>query len=114
MRILANIDSGPEILYRTRHQTIGSPYNRNYRGILDTYDILTAANDDAAYKLIKQRGIELILLNFDSPELGHKRRDKAKFYKRLYFGEYPPWLKAVELPANLPSSLKLFEIVGEI
>ena len=112
VRILTDTNWGPEILYRTRHETIGSPYHRNWRGILDTYDIMTAVNDDAAHELIEQRGIELILLCFNSPEFGDysKPAGETKFYQRLFRGEYPNWLKAVELPPELSASFKLFEV----
>jgi hypothetical protein len=112
VRILTDTNFGPEILYRTRHETIGSPYHRNWRGILDTYDIMTAVNDDAAHELIKQRRIELILLCFNSPVFGgySKTAGETKFYQRLFRGEYPNWLKAVELPPELSASFKLFEV----
>ena len=112
MRILTDTNWGPEMLYRTRHETIGSPNQRNWRGILDTYDIMTAGTDDAAHELINNRGIELILLCFNSPEFGgsSKPAGETKFYRRLFHGECPNWLKAVELPTELSASFKLFEI----
>ncbi len=112
MRILTNTDFGPEILYRTRHETIGSPYHRNWKGILDTYDIMTAGDDDAAHKLIEQRRIDLILLCISSPEFGgySKPEEETAFYHRLLRHECPNWLKAVELPMELSASFKLFEV----
>jgi len=114
VRILTDTNFGPEILYRTRHETIGSPYHRNWRGILDTYDIMRAVNDDAAHELIEQRGIELILLCFNSPEFGDssKAAGETEFYKRLFRNECPNWLKAVELSPELSASFKLFEVTG--
>jgi hypothetical protein len=107
VRILTDTNLGPEIFYRTRHETIGSPYHRNWGGILDTYDIMTAGTDDAAHKLINNRGIELILLCLNSPEFGDysKPAGKTEFYQRLFCNEYPNWLKAVELPTELSASL---------
>ena len=112
VRILTDTNWGPEMLYRTRHETIGSPNQRNWRGILDTYDIMKAGNDDAAHELINNRGIELILLCFNSPEFGDssKSAGETKFYQRLFRDECPNWLKAVELPAELSASFKLFEV----
>ncbi len=112
VRILTDTNFGPEILYRTRHETIGSPYHRNWRGILDTYDIMTAGTYDAAHKLIEQRRIELILLCLNSPEFGgdSKPAGKLAFYQRLFRNECPSWLKAVELPPDLSASFKLFEV----
>ena len=115
VRILTDTNWGPEMLYRTRHETIGSPNQRNWRGILDTYDIMTAGTDDAAHELINNRGIELILLCFNSPEFGDssKPAGETKFYQRLFRGEYPNWLKAVELPTELSASFKLFEVTSK-
>jgi hypothetical protein len=116
VRILTDTNWGPEILYRTRHETIGSPYHRNWRGILDTYDIMKAVNDDEARKLINNRGIELILLCFNSPEFGDssKSAGENEFYRRLFRNECPNWLKTMELPAELSASFKLFEVTGYI
>jgi hypothetical protein len=112
VRILTDTNFGPEILYRTRHETIGSPNQRNYRGILDTYDIMTAVNDDAAHELIEQRRIDLILLCFNSREFSDysKAAGGTEFYQRLFHGEYPNWIEAVELPTELSASFKLFEM----
>jgi len=112
VRILADIDSGPEILYRTGCEVIGTPYHRNWRGILDTHNIMTAADDETAHKLIEQRGIELILLCLDLPEFGSysKPAGESTFYQRLCRNECPNWIKAVELPDELSASFKLFEV----
>jgi hypothetical protein len=113
MRILADIDSGPEILYRTGCEVIGTPYHRNWRGILDTYDIMTAGTDETAQKLIEQRKIELVLLCLNSPKFGNdlKQGEKSTFYQRLSRNECPNWLKMVELPDGLSASFKLFEVI---
>ena len=113
-RILAHIDSGPEILYRTRHEVIGTPYHRNWKGILDTYDIMTAGTDETAHELVEHRKIGLILLSFDSPELGmySKSAEKSTFYQRLRKNKCPNWLKVVELPLELSGSFELFEVTG--
>jgi len=113
MRILADIDSGPEILYRTGCEVIGTPYHRNWRGILDTYDIMTAGTDETAQKLIEQRKIELVLLCLNSPKFGScsKPAGESTFYQRLWQNECPSWIRAVELPDKLSASFKLFEVI---
>jgi hypothetical protein len=112
VRILTNMDFGPEIIYRTRHEVIGTPYHRNWRGILDTYDIMTAEEDETAHKLVEQRKVELILLSLKLPELGDRLKigDKSTFYQRLCRNECPNWLRAIELPDELAVSFKLFEV----
>ena len=112
VRILTNMDFGPEIIYRTRHEVIGTPYHRNWRGILDTYDIMTAEEDETAHKLVEQRKVELILLSLKLPELGDRLKigDKSTFYQRLCRNECPNWLRAIELLDELAVSFKLFEV----
>jgi hypothetical protein len=112
-RILTHIDFGAEILYRTQHEVIGTPYHRNSPGILDTYDIMTADTDEKALEIIKKRGIDLILLCPKSTESAFysKPGHESTFYKRLREGVSPNWLRKVELPSDLSSSFLLFETI---
>jgi len=112
-RILAHIDFGPEILYRTQHEVIGTPYHRNGLGILDTYNIMTAGTDDKALETIQKRGIDLILLCPESSESGvySKSEQASTFYQRLCEDMIPNWLRKVELPSELSSSFILLEIM---
>jgi hypothetical protein len=114
-RILTDIDFGAEILYRTRHEVIGTPYHRNSKGILDTYDIMTAETDEEALEIIQRRGIDLILLCPKSIEsaLYSKPEQSTNFYRRLCEDTIPNWLKKVELPSDLSSSFILFETIEE-
>jgi hypothetical protein len=112
-RILTNIDFGAEILYRTRHEVIGTPYHRNAHGILDTYDIMTADTDKEALEIVQKRGIDLILLCPKSTEstFYSKPGQKSTFCRRLRERKIPDWLRKVELPPDLSSSFLLFETV---
>jgi hypothetical protein len=118
LRILTHIDFGEEILYRTQHEVIGTPTatgtsGRNGQGILDTFDIMTAEADEKALKLIRKRGIDLILICLESPEsqLYSRPEQISTFYQRLLQDTIPHWLRKVELPSNLSSSFILFEII---
>jgi hypothetical protein len=109
--ILTHVDFGAEIIYRTRHEVIGTPYHRNSAGILDTYGIMTAETDEQALEIIKKRGINLILLCPESTEsvVYSKPGHESTFYKRLCEGVIPDWLRKVKLPCDLSSSFLLFE-----
>jgi hypothetical protein len=118
LRILTHIDFGEEILYRTQHEVIGTPTatgtsGRNGQGILDTFDIMTAETDEKALKLIRKRGIDLILICLECPEsqLYSRPEQISTFYQRLLQDTIPHWLRKVELPSNLSSSFILFEII---
>jgi hypothetical protein len=112
-RILTDIDFGAEILYRTRHEVIGTPYHRNSPGILDTYDIMTADTDQAAQSLIRKRNINLILLCPKSTEsvIYSKPEQTSTFCQRLGKDLISGWLRKVELPPDLSSSFFLFETI---
>ena len=115
-RILTHIDFGPEILYRTQHEVIATPYHiRNGQGMLDTYDIMMANTDDEALKIIQKRGIDSIVLCPRSSEssLYSKIGDATTFYQRLCDGVVPIWLRKVELPSDLASSFLLFKTIEE-
>jgi asparagine N-glycosylation enzyme membrane subunit Stt3 len=112
LRILTHVDFGPEILYRTGDEVIATPYHRNGRAILDTYDIMTARTDDQARRLINRRGITTILLCPGSTEESFYSTDKQEstFYARLRQGAVPDWLSPVTLPEDLSSSFLLFQV----
>ena len=113
-RILTHIDFGPEILYRTQHEVISTPYHtRNGHGILDTYDIMTADTDEEAFEIIQKRDIDRILLCPKSTEtvVYSKPGHESTFYQRLREDTIPNWLRKVELPSDLSSSFILFETV---
>jgi len=115
-RILTHIDFGPEILYRTQHEVVATPYHiRNGSGILDAYNIMTADTDEKALELIQKRGIDLILLCPKSSEavVYSKSEQTSTFCQRLLKDMIPHWLQKVELPTTLSSSFQLFEIVEE-
>ena len=115
-RILAHIDFGPEILYRTRHEVIATPYHRNGEGIMDTYNIMTSTNNEDAYRLIRKRGVDTIIICPESNEkvfYDLKNRDSC-FYQQLVQGELPNWLRPISLPPELSSSFQLFEVIGNI
>ena len=115
-RILAFIDFGPEILYRTRHEVIATPYHRNAEGIMDAYNIMTSTNNEDAYRLIRKRGVDTIILCPESNEkvfYGLRNRDDC-FYQRLVQREIPNWLQPISLPPEMASSFQLFEVVGNI
>jgi hypothetical protein len=115
LRILADLFEDAEILYRTRHEVIGTPYQRNQLGILDTYDIMTAEADQDALELIRKRGIDMIVLRPGSgePQFYSKPEQASTFYQRLCKDTIPDWLHKVELPSDLSASFLLFEVIGD-
>lgn len=111
--VLAFMDIGPELLYRTRHSVIGTPYHRNGDGIFDGHRILATSDLGAAHDLAAVRGIDLVLLCQSSPERTfYAARDgEENLYARLERGEPPAWLEPVALPDNLAAQAKLYRVL---
>jgi hypothetical protein len=112
--ILATVDYGPELLYRTRHAVIATPYHRN-PGIIDAHRILTAGDDRDSRRGIEARGIDLIMLCPSAPErmyFSSPDGGRATLYRRLAAGRAPAWLGRVALPAELAGSFRLYEVIG--
>ena len=61
-------DHGPELLYRTRHAVIATPYHRNRDGIIDVHRIMTEADQAISRGLIDRRGADLLLICPNGPE----------------------------------------------
>lgn len=111
--VLTFMDIGPELLYRTRHRVIGTPYHRNGDGIFDGYSMLAATDGDAAHAAVEARGIDLVLLCgspaerlFYAPAAGEEN-----LYTLLERGAPPAWLETVALPADLRDQALLYRVV---
>jgi hypothetical protein len=113
-RILAFIYYGPEILYRTDYEVIATPHHRNAQGILDSYWIMTASSDEQAHTLIKQRGIDMILVTNNPGERNYYSAAPggSVFYDRLKAEGSLDWLREIELPPHLSASYRLFRVIG--
>jgi hypothetical protein len=114
--IVAHLDSGPEIMYRTPHAVIGTPMHRNAAGILATYRLFTAPDDATARSIIDSRGIDLILL---CPRSGERPfyasgNNEDTFYNRLVDDRLPVWVKRLALPAPLEKGFRLYAICPDM
>lgn len=114
LRILAEINYGAEILYRTPHEVIATIYHRNWQGIADACAIMGAQTDEEAQSRLRSRGIDLILLSpeaSDSSLFADPERTST-LYNRLCDGELAPWCRPVQLPDEL-ASFRLFAITPD-
>jgi hypothetical protein len=111
--ILAFMDIGPELLYRTRHSVIGTPYHRNGDGIYDGYRMLATDDEAAAQNLVRQRGIDLVLICHTPAERAFysPSRGEENLYSRLNGGTPPDWLAAIELPESLQAQARLYRVL---
>jgi hypothetical protein len=110
--ILAHFNYGPELLYRTPHSVVASPYHRNVAGLLDGDRIFGARDDATSRRLIDRRGVELILFCPDGPALAQAAaKDGSSFVGRLARDRVPAWLRPVEAPPELAGPYRLYEVV---
>jgi len=114
--IMAFVDFGPELLYRTPHRVIATPYHRNTVGVIDTYHTMTDTSGALAQSLITARQVNLILICPSSPaEPGYYAisDDKPTLYERLLDGTHPDWLHQISLPSKSLQNFRLFEVVND-
>jgi hypothetical protein len=110
--IIASANFGPELIYRTNHRVLATVHHRNVSGILDGHTVLQAVDDAIALQIIKERGVNLILLCLDSGDDKYflTNSKPGALYKRLATGQIPVWLTGIPLVENLGNKFKLFEI----
>ena len=112
-RVLAFMFDGPEIVYRSPHAVVATPYQRNTAGILDTYDFFAATEEARAREIVDRRGIELVLLcrhGNESQQYKGKGSERT-VYDRLLSGDAPTWLRPWPLPDDLAGNHALFEVI---
>jgi hypothetical protein len=111
--VAAHLNYGPELLYRTRHGVVATPYHRNVSGILDIYRLFSAVDPAQSRAIVEARGIELLLL---CPRPGRAAyyappTPGATFYQSLLDGRSPSWVTQVSLPDGLAGPFRLFQVV---
>ena len=116
LTLLALLDHGPELLYRTPYSVVATPYHRNGAAIIDAHAAMTAGEPEAARQILEARGIDLVLLCpqpveelFFSPRPGGAARGRT-LYARLLTDRPPAWLHPVALPPDLAAHFKLFAV----
>jgi hypothetical protein len=107
--IAAPIDEGAELLFRTPHELLAGPFERDASGNLDLFDLLTARSDEAAHAIVLRRHIDIVM--FCRPEaVMWLPEDPASFIRRLEKGDRPLWLTPLEAPAA--SGYRIFSVGG--
>ncbi len=109
-RVMALIDFGPELLYRTPHAVFSIPNHRRQPGIAATHQIMTAEAPQAAEALLRQNRVDLIVLCPGPAETFLFGGGGETFYKALARGEAPGFLAPVPLPEPLGRSFKVYSV----
>lgn len=112
--ILAYIDFGPELLYRTPYNVIATPYHRNDQGILYVYNVMTQHNPEDTHTMLAERSVDLIILCPESAEKKFYTKfiDHTTFYELLISGKTPYFLEEVETSPDLHEHFMIFRVIS--
>jgi hypothetical protein len=115
-RLLAFVDFGPELLYRTPHSVLAIPHHRFQPGFTVSHQIMTADDFSVSRRLLRDYAIDLIVICPGSNESLVYQADTGglTFYQALSAGEVPDFLFPVELPPSLSQSFKAFVPRGKL
>ena len=107
--IAAPIDEGAELLFRTPHDLLAGPFERDAGGNLDLFDLFTARSDEAAHAIALRRHVDIIM--FCRPEaVMWLPNDPASFISRLEKGYRPSWLTPLGAPVG--SGYRVYAVRG--
>jgi len=111
-RIAAQLDMGPELIYRTGQEAVASPYHRNAEGVLFVYDAMTSEDFEMSRRMLRGRGVTLLLLSPDSPEKSFYAQSgrKHSLYQKILDGKIPEWLEEIPLPTPLAKVFRLLKV----
>lgn len=106
------IHTGPEILYRTPHRVVGTPYHRNTQGLLDTFNVLSNTDLSESKAVLAARKVNFMLLCVNSVEEEMMLDYPGDtLMRRLTSSNPPPWLQKTPLPDGLDASFRLYRFV---
>jgi hypothetical protein len=110
--ILALIDFGPELLYRTRHSVLAIPNHRRQPGFTAGYRIMTASDFAAAERGLRSAGVDLVLVCPNSAESWFYNTESGAetLSQALQAGDPPGYLSRVALPEPLNGQFKLYAL----
>jgi hypothetical protein len=97
--ILADQDVGPELLYRTPHSVVATPYG-NEEGLLYLFEVMAESNPQVTRELLAMRGVGFILICPGPQNLTYPETPKDSFYESLVIGPRPEFIRPVSLPED--------------
>lgn len=107
--VLAPIDYGPQILYRTDYNIISAPYHRNDSGMLFTEEVMTSNDMGKIEEMLKKRKIDLIVIPLQINEFD-TIDNPSVFFERLKRNQVPDWLTKLKLPEELEDTTAIYRV----
>ena len=109
INIMTGIHEGPEVLYRSGQNVVGTPHHRNTAGILDSFDFFTNKNMEQAFSILSKRDIDYLVFCKDSTEENVYLQTQGNTVVRMISeGRAPKWLVPVIWPSVDTSSFYIF------
>jgi hypothetical protein len=110
--VLIGVNYGAEILYRTPHRVVATPYHRAEKALRDTMEAFAAKDDAVVREILTRRKVELIAIcpGGGTQGLSPHSRQEGGFYHRLATGSLPAWVRSAALPAEA-AAFRLFEVL---
>jgi hypothetical protein len=110
--LMAFVDFGPELMYRTPHAVFSMPNHRPQPGFVESFNAMTAADPGIARAIVARMGVDLILVSTHPLEGNFYRREdgQSTFHRRLVEGRCPGWLSEIALPPKFGQGFRLFEV----
>ncbi|NNG02896.1 MAG: hypothetical protein HKM95_02190 [Inquilinus sp.] len=113
-RVLAFVDFGPELLYRTPHSVFSIPNHRFQPGFTAAYRIMSAADDAPAEELIRRHQVDLLLIcprwPVEAAFYQAATNGEIGFYDHLAEDVVPDFLEPLELPTEAAEQFRLFRV----
>lgn len=104
------IDLGPRLIVGTHHDTVGGPYHRNYRAIVDVMHAFRGDEAQARRIITEKYASDYVLVCPDMATATIFRAEAPKgFYVQLVNGKVPAWLRPIDLGKDSP--LKMWRVV---
>ena len=106
---LTFIHEGPEVLYRTQHRVIGTPYHRNSHGLLDNFTAFMATDEAESKAILANRGVNYVLTCVGTvEEQFFLTFEGDTLVRKIVAGTPPAWLTPAPLPNDLGEKFHLY------
>ena len=109
INIMTAIHEGPEVLYRTGQNVVGTPHHRNTEGILDSFKFFTNENTEQSFSILSKRNIDYLIFCRHSTEEKIYLQSKGETVIKMIVEERPPkWLVPITQPSMTGSGFHVF------
>ena len=108
---LTFIHEGPEVLYRTPHRVVGTPYHRNGHGLLDNFTAFMSTKEAESRAILANRNVNYVLTCVGTVEEKFFLEFEGEtLMRKIVAGTPPTWLTPAPLPKDLSEKFHLYRV----